>query len=67
MDIREGQSLHRILDTFLGSGIFNSDGDAWKFHRSMTRPFFNRERISDFDIFHNHSEVLLRKIQSTLR
>ena len=27
----------------------------WKFHRSITRPFFNKERISDFDIFDEHA------------
>ena len=34
----------------LGSGVFNADGDIWKFHRGITRPFFSRDRISDFDV-----------------
>lgn len=25
-----------------------------RFHRSMTRPFFSKEHISDFDIFDRH-------------
>ncbi|KAJ7220322.1 cytochrome P450 [Mycena pura] len=27
----------------------------WKFHRSMTRPFFSRGRITNFDIFNKHA------------
>ena len=30
-------------------------GEMWKFHRSMTRPFFSRDRISHFDIFEKHA------------
>ncbi|KIO27175.1 hypothetical protein M407DRAFT_233465 [Tulasnella calospora MUT 4182] len=28
----------------------------WKFHRNMTRPYFSRERITDFEIFKRHSD-----------
>ncbi|WVQ62299.1 uncharacterized protein L199_000438 [Kwoniella botswanensis] len=35
----------RAVD-FLGDGIFNSDGDRWKFHRSLMRPFFHPAHIS---------------------
>ncbi|KAG8984329.1 hypothetical protein FRB94_006131 [Tulasnella sp. JGI-2019a] len=59
----KGPIWHSIFDSFLGTGIFNSDGDAWKLHRSMTRPFFNRDRIADFDIFEHHSEVLMEKVR----
>ena len=31
-------------------------GNLWKFHRSMTRPFFNRDGISHFDNFDRHAE-----------
>lgn len=43
----------------LGVGVFNSDGEMWKFHRNMTRPFFSRERISHFDIFSRHADTAL--------
>ncbi|KZV75607.1 cytochrome P450 [Peniophora sp. CONT] len=43
----------------LGSGVFNADGDVWKFHRGITRPFFSRDRISDFDVFERHSRKAL--------
>ncbi|KAF7335780.1 hypothetical protein MVEN_02233900 [Mycena venus] len=45
-------ALNRSL---LGFGIFNTDGDMWKFHRNLSRPFFSRERISDFDTFDRHT------------
>ncbi|KAJ7174475.1 cytochrome P450 monooxygenase pc-2 [Mycena filopes] len=41
--------------SLLGTGVFNTDNEMWKFHRSMTRPFFSRDRISDFDIFDKHA------------
>jgi hypothetical protein len=42
-------------------------GDMWKFHRSMTRPFFTRERITDFDIFDKHAEETTEKMKLRLR
>ncbi|KAL5632233.1 hypothetical protein ACGC1H_000286 [Rhizoctonia solani] len=51
------------LESFLGDGIFNRDGELWKFHRTMTRPFFVRERISEFDLFENYTQKLLARIE----
>ncbi|ESK81111.1 cytochrome p450 monooxygenase pc-1 [Moniliophthora roreri MCA 2997] len=39
----------------LGTGVFNSDGEMWKFHRNMTRLFFNEDRIRDLEIFDSHA------------
>lgn len=44
------------MDSLLGTGVFNSDGSMWKFHRSITRPFFSRERVTDFEIFTRHAD-----------
>ncbi|KAF5344627.1 hypothetical protein D9757_013906 [Collybiopsis confluens] len=38
-------------------------GERWKFHRNMTRPFFNKNRISDFDNFERHSEDTISAIK----
>ncbi|KAG8889049.1 hypothetical protein FRB98_005946 [Tulasnella sp. 332] len=59
----KGPSLHATLESALGTGIFNSDGEAWKHHRSMTRPFFTRDRVTDFDTFDRHAETLIRKLR----
>ncbi|KAG8906270.1 hypothetical protein FRB99_007207 [Tulasnella sp. 403] len=59
----KGRKFDFPTRSVLGTGVFNSDGDMWKFHRSMTRPFFSRERISDFEIFGRHSAHAIEKIK----
>ncbi|OBZ66746.1 hypothetical protein A0H81_13207 [Grifola frondosa] len=44
------------MNSLFGIGVFNSDGEMWKFHRSMTRPFISRERISHFELFGRHTD-----------
>ncbi|EGO04179.1 hypothetical protein SERLA73DRAFT_173607 [Serpula lacrymans var. lacrymans S7.3] len=55
------------VNSLLGTGVFNSDGDTWKFHRTMTRPFFSRDRISHFDIFEKHAEDAISQFKQRLR
>ncbi|TCD70445.1 hypothetical protein EIP91_003526 [Steccherinum ochraceum] len=52
--------------TVLGSGVFNVDGDLWKFHRGMSRPFFNRDRIAHFGVFDKHADTALTKLKTRL-
>ncbi|KAF8893049.1 cytochrome P450 monooxygenase pc-3 [Infundibulicybe gibba] len=54
------------LHSLLGAGVFNSDDDMWKFHRSMTRPFFTKDRITDFDNFERHADNALLLAKSRL-
>ncbi|KAG8981569.1 hypothetical protein FRB90_007160, partial [Tulasnella sp. 427] len=56
----KGEKFH---DPTGRSGVFNSDGEMWKFHRNMTRPFFSRERITDFEIFKRHSDEAVELIK----
>ncbi|KAF8307690.1 cytochrome P450 monooxygenase pc-1 [Clavulina sp. PMI_390] len=51
----------------LGVGVFNSDGDLWKFHRTLTRPFFTRDRTSDFKIFDKHANAILEILRDASR
>ena len=51
----KGHKNKEIRESFLGGGIFNRDGETWKIHRAMTRPFFARERVSDFDHFERYT------------
>ncbi|KAI0775623.1 cytochrome P450 [Trametes elegans] len=62
-----GPLLYEQLNTLLGLGVFNSDGEMWRFHRTMTRPFFSRDRITHFDIFDRHAEHALNKAAARLR
>ncbi|CAE6505782.1 unnamed protein product [Rhizoctonia solani] len=54
-----------MLEGFLGTGIFNSDGEIWKLHRSMARPFFERERVVDQSHFIRHT-VRLKSLLGVL-
>ncbi|KAI6140926.1 cytochrome P450 [Pisolithus thermaeus] len=62
-----GPVLWDQLNALLGTGVFNSDGEIWKFHRSMTRPFFSKDRISHFDIFEKHADDALNQAKARLR
>ncbi|KAG8987804.1 hypothetical protein FRB90_003136 [Tulasnella sp. 427] len=59
----KGEKFHDPTGSLLGSGVFNSDGEMWKFHRNMTRPFFSLERITDFEIFKRHSDEAVELIK----
>ncbi|KAI9568647.1 cytochrome P450 [Boletus coccyginus] len=63
----KGPIFRDQFNSLLGTGIFNSDGDVWKFHRTMTRPFFNKDRISDFDIFEKHAQDAIHQMKVRLR
>ncbi|KAG2062786.1 cytochrome P450, partial [Suillus decipiens] len=58
----KGAKFRKAADSVLGTGVFNSDviGCATRcisrLHRTMTRPFFNHDRISHFDIFDRHAD-----------
>ncbi|TFY82265.1 hypothetical protein EWM64_g1746 [Hericium alpestre] len=54
------------IKSLLGVGVFNTDGEMWKFHRAMTRPFFTRERLSDFEKFDRHSQEAIRLLADRL-
>ncbi|KAF9475881.1 cytochrome P450 [Pholiota conissans] len=61
----KGPDLDEQFSSLLGTGVFNSDGDI--FHRSMTRPFFTKDRISHFDTFDSHAENALSQAKARLQ
>nr|GAT53741.1 cytochrome P450 monooxygenase [Mycena chlorophos] len=63
----KGERFQYNMRSVLGTGVFNSDGEGWKFHRQMTRPFFNRDRISHFDIFERHAQDVVAHIKQRNR
>ncbi|KAK7046126.1 hypothetical protein VNI00_007129 [Paramarasmius palmivorus] len=63
----KGEGLKKRLSPLFGVGVFNSDGDLWKFHRQLTRPFFTRDRISHFDIFDRHAATAIHLMKQRLR
>ncbi|KIK94607.1 hypothetical protein PAXRUDRAFT_438124 [Paxillus rubicundulus Ve08.2h10] len=54
-----GTAQRERLESFLGDGIFNRDDQMWKSHRALARPFFARDRISDFELFERYSNRTL--------
>lgn len=62
----KGPVTNSQFSSLLGTGVFNADGDMWKFHRTMTRPFFRRDRITHFDIFDRHADDALVKAKHRL-
>ncbi|KAJ6483937.1 cytochrome P450 [Mycena sanguinolenta] len=63
----KGPQMRNVLEPLLGTGVFAADGNLWKFHRQMTRPFFHRERISDFDLFDHHAASAISQLKARLR
>ncbi|PPQ71743.1 hypothetical protein CVT24_006507 [Panaeolus cyanescens] len=64
---KKGPIMSEQFGSLLGTGIFNSDGEMWTFHRALSRPFFTRERISDFEIYARTSEKSLDEAQKRLK
>ncbi|KAJ7719546.1 cytochrome P450 [Mycena maculata] len=63
----KGNAFHDYMGSVLGTGVFNSDGEMWKFHRGATRPFFNRDRISNFEIFAHHDNRAIERMKELMR
>ncbi|KAI0249414.1 cytochrome P450 monooxygenase CYP63 [Lactifluus subvellereus] len=55
----KGILWHERIDKLLGTGLFNAEGNQWRTGRQMARPFFSKERISDFHIFEQTSTKTL--------
>ncbi|KIM86057.1 hypothetical protein PILCRDRAFT_816605 [Piloderma croceum F 1598] len=63
----KGGKFRKAMASVLGTGVFNSDGEMWKFHRSMTRPFFVKDVTSDFDKFDRHADIAVEKMKERSR
>ncbi len=58
-DYGKGRPFHEDWKDFLGDSIFTTDGEQWHASRSLIRPQFIRDRVSDLAIFEKHVNVLL--------
>ena len=41
--------------------------DSSRFHRSMTRPFFSKDRIGDFELFDRHADQVIAKMRDRFK
>ncbi|KAJ7784649.1 cytochrome P450 monooxygenase pc-1 [Mycena metata] len=63
----KGERFQFGMSSVLGTGVFNSDGEMWKFHRALSRPFFSRDRISHFDIFDRHADEVIALLKERMK
>ncbi|KAI0630296.1 cytochrome P450 [Trametes polyzona] len=68
----KGPNFRYQMQTLLGIGVFNADDLTstvvlCRFHRSMTRPFFSKDRISHFDIFDRHALDALSQMKTRMK
>ncbi|KAG9093817.1 hypothetical protein FS749_013684 [Ceratobasidium sp. UAMH 11750] len=62
----KGDVFKAKMQSVLGVGVFNSDGPMWQLHRSMTRPYFHRDRVTHIDLFAQHSDIAISCLLSRL-
>lgn len=60
-DFGKGEAFHKLWIPFLGDSIFTTDGKEWQGSRSLIRPMFMKDRISDLDIFERKVRTMLSK------
>jgi cytochrome P450 len=63
-DAWKGDELRDMFEPLLGHGIFMSDGDAWRRHRSVAAQMFTARSLKDymFDVFTNTAEKMMDKL-----
>ena len=59
-----GSIRHDNFAELLGDGIFTLDGQGWSLSRSLLRPQFARDRISDLELFEHHFQNMIKLIPS---
>jgi cytochrome P450 len=61
-DYGKGEQFRKDWHTFLGNGIFTTDGQLWHNSRQLIRPQFVKDRLSDIEIFEEHAQVMMSKM-----
>ncbi|KZM22613.1 uncharacterized protein EKO05_0009710 [Ascochyta rabiei] len=59
-DFGLGERRNGNFSPLLGQGIFSTDGAEWQHARSLLRPQFAREQVSDLDLEEEHIKNLMR-------
>lgn len=55
----KGDRFHELWRPFLGDSIFTTDGTLWHDSRSLIRPMFIKDRVSDLAIFDRWTQALI--------
>lgn len=64
-DYGKGKRFHDLWSPFLGDSIFTTDGKQWSASRSLIRPMFIRDRISDLEIFERKTQAMMNFLGSS--
>lgn len=62
----KGQMLYDAFRPFLGDGILSTDGGQWHRARQIIRPFFEKTRVSDLDLYEHNVQRLIPKLDQTM-
>lgn len=60
----KGSVFKERWSRFLGQGIFNADGETWSHARTLMRPQFLKERVSDTENFEGKMQSVFKLIKS---
>ncbi|EFQ30109.1 cytochrome P450 [Colletotrichum graminicola] len=58
-DFGKGPMFHEGWSPFLGDSIFTTDGKVWQENRSLIRPMFVKDRVSDLAIFDKWTTTMI--------
>ncbi|KAI1134340.1 cytochrome P450 monooxygenase CYP539B5 [Hypoxylon sp. FL0543] len=61
-DFGKGPRFHDLWRPFLGDSIFTTDGQLWHDSRSLIRPMFVKDRVSDLATFEKWTSTLMTKL-----
>ncbi|OAL45722.1 putative cytochrome P450 family protein [Pyrenochaeta sp. DS3sAY3a] len=61
-DFEFGENRRNAFHPLLGTGIFAADGKMWERSRTLLRPQFSREQISDLDLEERHVQNAMQVI-----
>ncbi|THH16082.1 hypothetical protein EW146_g4497 [Bondarzewia mesenterica] len=60
----KGYYWQERFESFLGNGIFNRDKEEWQAHRTVARPWFSKDRLSDLNLFDRHTTRTIALVTS---
>ncbi|KAF0331025.1 Cytochrome P450 52A13 [Colletotrichum siamense] len=64
-DFGKGPMFHQVWSPFLGDSIFTTDGKTWQDNRSLIRPMFIKDRVSDLAIFDKWSKAMMARFPAS--
>lgn len=64
-DFGKGAQFHSTWSPFLGDSIFTTDGKLWQDSRSLIRPMFIKEKVSDLLIFERWTQTMISKMPAS--